>query len=179
MMTPVLTPLLPASRPTTTSRQAPVLASPVSAAQVQAAPSAENLASSIMADGGLGFLQARLQEKMEGLFGSSDTTETMAFDSSGAPSPEATADRIVGLALSLRGAYERQHEGQSPEEMWSGFEAEIRRGISDGFDHARGVLSDLDLMESKIQDNVDLTWNLIQQKLEDFFHPQVVSPEED
>ena len=132
-----------------------------------------------MADGGLGFLQARLQEKMEGLFGSSDTTEAPAFDPSGVLSPEATADRIVGFALGLRSAYESQHEGHSPEELWSGFEEEIRRGIGEGFDHARGVLSGLDLMEGAVQDNVDLTWDLVQRKLEEIFHPQTVFPEED
>ena len=159
------------------------LAEPVAPARNQGQPApakaSQGLAASILADGGLGFLQARLQEKMVEHFGAAGAPEAgatagpaAAVDAGRAVSPEATADRIVGFALSLRGVYDRINAGMSPEELRSGFETEIRRGISDGFDHAKGVLSGLNLLEGQTRDNVDTTWELVQQKLKEHFLPR-------
>jgi len=136
-----------------------------------------NLSASIMADGGLSFLRSRLEEKMESLFekAAADNPEPTtanpdAFLKSGADlSPEATADRIVGFALGLKSVFARQNPDLSPADLLSKFEAEIRRGIGEGFDHARGVLGDLDLLEGKVDENVTATWDLVQQKLDDVF----------
>lgn len=143
----------------------------------------EGLASSIMQDGGLGFLRSRLEESMGALFEKAaeenpdlEAAGPAAFFGTGADvSPEATADRIVGFALGLKGIYSRQNSEMSHEEMMAGFEAEIRRGISDGFGNARGILGGLDLLNEQVENNVDETWDLVQQKLENFFHP----PEEE
>ena len=180
MVTPVLSTLrLPAKQPV--SRKSLLAGETVSGGfpTDRSSASPENLAGSIMADGGLGFLQSRLQEKMEGLFGESAAAAATGFDTGLSVSPEATADRIVGFALSLRGVFDRQNEGLSPEELRSAFEMEIRRGISEGFGHARGVLSDLELMEGEVQGNVDATWDLVQQKLEEIFNPQDPAAEND
>ncbi len=142
-------------------------------------PGAEGFAASIMADGGLGFLQSRLEDKMGDLFekATENNPELAAagpeafFDTSADVSPDATADRIVGFALGMKGTYARQNPDLDPQELMARFESEIRRGIEDGFGHARGVLGGLELLEGQVKDNVDVTWDLVQQKLEDFFRP--------
>ena len=58
------------------------------------------------------------------------------------------------------------------------FETEIRRGINEGFGHARGVLGDLEMLSGDVEKNVDLTWDLVQQKLSDFFDPAPVDNQE-
>ncbi len=144
-----------------------------------ARPGGEGLADSIMQDGGLGFLRSRLDEKMGALFekAAEDNPELAAagpasfYEASTDVTPEATADRIVGFALGLKGIYSRQNSDLSEEELMASFESEIRRGISDGFGDARGILGDLDLRSDQVQENVDATWDLVQQKLEEFFHP--------
>lgn len=177
MITPVMTPLLTSADQTTVPKRSSAVDSAAIVPTGGPAPSGQGLAHSIMADGGLGFLQARMQEKMEGLFGTSETPTDLGFDSSLDVSPEATADRIVGFALSLRSVYERQNEGLSQDDLRAGFEQAIRRGISEGFGHAQGVLSGLDFLEGEVQDNVDLTWELVQQRLEEIFNPQTATPE--
>ncbi len=140
-------------------------------------PGTEGLAASILSDGGLGFLQSRLEDKMSTLFEKAadenpelfEAGPAAFFDTGRDVSPEATADRIVGFALGLKGIYSRQNSELSDKELMAGFETEIRRGISDGFGHARGVLGDLDLLSGQVQDNVDATWELVQQKLQDYF----------
>ncbi len=146
-------------------------------------PGSEGLASSIMQDGGLGFLRSRLEESMGALFekAAENNPELAAagpasfFDTSTDITPEATADRIVGFALGLKGIYSQQNSDLSEDEMMAGFEAEIRQGISEGFEGARGILGGMDLLNGQTEDNVDLTWDLVQQKLGEFFHP----PEEE
>lgn len=142
-------------------------------------PGGEALADSILKDGGLGFLRSRLDESMAALFekAAEDNPEMATagpaafFDSSTDVTPEATADRIVGFALGMKGIFSRQNSELSQEELMAGFEAEIRRGIGDGFGNARGILGGLDLFSGQVEENVDATWDLVQQKLEEYFHP--------
>ncbi len=131
------------------------------------------LAAEIMADGGLGFLQARLEEKLNESLGTADTpAATGAFDTTVDNSPAATADRIVSFALGLHGAFARQNQDLSPEELMARFETEVRRGIGEGFGRARSALGDLDLLQDEIADNVDATWQAVQERLAAFFQPK-------
>lgn len=142
--------------------------------------SRQNLASSIMADGGLSFLRSRLEEKLESLF--DDATEqgnlpegvqAGSFLATEVDvSPEATAGRIVGFALSLMGTYRRQNSDLDEHELRAGFETEIRQGIAAGFDHARGVLGDLEMQTSDTEENVNSTWDWVQQMLADHFRDE-------
>ena len=150
-------------------------------------PAAEGLASSIMADGGLGFLRSRLEDKLESLFekAAADNPQLAAagpeafFDTSVDVSPEATADRIVGFALGLKSIFSQQNPDLDEAQLMANFESEIRRGIGEGFGHARDVLGGLELLDGQVKDNVDATWDLVQQKLEDFFHPPQDDGEEE
>ncbi len=180
MINPLTAQLLPPVAKTDKStRTTPATGERDQAVSAPRASGPAGLAASITADGGLGFLQSRLEEKMNSLFekATADNPELAAagpaafFDTSIDVTPEATADRIVGFALGMRGTFSRQNPDLDEGEMMSRFEAEIRRGISEGFGHARGVLGDLELNEGQIKDNVDGTWDLVQQKLADFFSP--------
>jgi len=136
-----------------------------------------NMASSIMSDGGLNFLRSRLEEKLDSMFDevakNSDLPEGMTaasfYDMDIDVSPKATAERIVGFALNMMGTYRRQNQDMSEQELRAGFEVEIRKGISDGFDHAKGVLGDLDLLEGQVDENVISTWDHVQKMLDDYF----------
>jgi len=136
----------------------------------------ENLAASIKADGGLGFLQASLEKKLDGMYekASAVKPENSAaefFNTDLDVTPEATADRIVSFALGLKNHFQRQNPQLDEKELLNRFEAEIRRGISDGFSSARGALGNLELLEGQISENVDTTWDLVQAKLDEVFQP--------
>jgi len=140
-----------------------------------------NLASSIMADGGLGFLRSRLEEKLTAMFVSDekngDQTEVSSaaqyYGADSYTSPEATANRIVGFALSMQDTYRRQNSGLSEKELMTGFEMEIRQGISDGFDHAKSVLGHLELTDDQTDENVASTWDRVQELLDEHFRQEV------
>jgi hypothetical protein len=179
MITPVTAQLLPGAAKTAKGPQSSRTDKSQSPRPHTQRTDTAGLAASIMADGGLEFLRSRLEEKMSALFEKmADENPELAangpaafFDTSVDVTPEATADRIVSFALGLRGIFSRQNSELSHDEMMVRFEYEIRRGISEGFGHARGVLGDLELLEGSVQDNVATTWDLVQQKLEEFFRP--------
>lgn len=142
--------------------------------------SARYLVESFRSDGGLDFLRSRLQEKLGGMFeaATKENPELAAkgpeafTDISADVTPEATADRIVGFAMGLYGKYQKQNPDMSEQELRDGFEQEIRQGIREGFGHARQVIGDLDAMSEDVATNVDLTWDLVQDKLESVFQPE-------
>ena len=172
----LLPPVSSKSNETRSSKAVSSASNPVSRSKLsQRAP--EGLAASIMSDGGLDFLRSRLESKLSDLFdeATANNPEMAAagpaafFDTSIDVTPEATADRIVGFALGMKGIFSRQSPQLGHEELLARFETEIRRGITDGFGHARGVLGGLELLNGEISSNVDLTWDLVQNKLDEFF----------
>ena len=136
-------------------------------AERRAGRSQDELALSIRKDGGLSLLQAELNRKIEGLF--AEAGPAAVFDGTVDVSPEATAARIVGFALGFNLTYRAQNPGQDDEQARTGFEAEIRRGIEDGFGSARGVLSGLQMLDGEVQSNVDRTYQLVQEMLAEAF----------
>lgn len=139
------------------------------------APS-EGLAASIKADGGLSFLRANLDKKLNEVFEKApeETPEGLAVESfqSGADlTPQATADRIVSFALGFKNHFLRQNSQLSEEQLMAKFEIEVREGISAGFSDARNVLGSLQLMDEETSENVGTTWDLIQSQLDQIFNP--------
>ncbi len=129
-----------------------------------------SLAASIRSDGGLQFLQQHLQDKMAERFGPPEGEP--AYQEAGAiVSPESTASRIVNFALGLREAHARQHPGQDAEATRADFEAEVRRGITEGFSSARLYLEDLGRGDAETLSVIDQTWELVQAGLEWAFQP--------
>jgi hypothetical protein len=127
-----------------------------------------SLADSIRSDGGLQFLQQHLQDKMGERFGPAEGPT--AYPEAGAiVSPEHTASRIVNFALGLREAHARQHPGQDADWTRADFEAEVRRGIAEGFSSARQYLEDLGQGDEETQSVIDQTWELVQAGLDSAF----------
>nr|MEE4267689.1 DUF5610 domain-containing protein [Candidatus Krumholzibacteria bacterium] len=165
MITPVqVTSILPAQAQTQKREPMPTPAAP------PAAEAPASLAASIRSDGGLQFLQQHLQDKMAERFGPAEGEP--AYQEAGAiVSPENTASRIVNFALGLREAHARQHPGQDAGATRADFEAEVRRGIAEGFSSARQYLEDLGQGDEETMSVIDQTWELVQAGLESAFQP--------
>ncbi len=83
-------------------------------------------------------------------------------------SPQATADRIVGFATNFYQAFREQNPELNDEDGLEQFMQEIGKGIDQGFADARDILTGLKKLEGKVADDIDETYNLIQQGLQDF-----------
>jgi hypothetical protein len=91
-----------------------------------------------------------------------------AYDSGLDVSPEATAERIVSLSTAFFGSYQKQHPELSQEDALTKFTDLISGGINTGFGEARDILSALQVLEGDIASNIDLTYDLVQEKLSSF-----------
>jgi hypothetical protein len=132
------------------------------------------LADSIKSDGGLAFLQSHLEDQMATRWGAhpepaSPVNGTSYPDAGVEDTPERTAGRIVDFALGLRQAFDRQHADLEPTERRARFEAEVRRGIEEGFGTARQYLADLGADDDETTSTVDQTWAFVQERLDAFF----------
>ncbi|WP_051686095.1 DUF5610 domain-containing protein [Rheinheimera texasensis] len=83
-------------------------------------------------------------------------------------SPQATADRIVSFATNFYQAFREQNPELNDEDGLEQFMQEIGKGIDQGFADARDILTGLKKLEGKVADDIDETYNLIQQGLQDF-----------
>jgi hypothetical protein len=83
-------------------------------------------------------------------------------------SPEATAERIVGLSTAFFPAFREANPDESEQEALVHFMDVIRGGIEQGFAEAREILQGLGVLEGSIADNIDLTYDLVQEKLDAF-----------
>lgn len=97
-----------------------------------------------------------------------DNAIQSAYDSGLDFSPEATAERIVSLSTAFFGSYQQQHPELSQEQALTKFTDIISGGINTGFGEARDILSGLQVLEGDIASNIDLTYDLVQQKLTSF-----------
>ena len=91
-----------------------------------------------------------------------------AYDSGLDISPEATAERIVSLSTAFFGSYQKQHPELSQDDALTKFTDIISGGINTGFGEARDILSGLQVLEGDIASNIDLTYELVQNKLTSF-----------
>lgn len=83
-------------------------------------------------------------------------------------SPEATAERIVSLATGFFEAFKQQHLGEEADGVLNLFIEQIEKGVLQGFSEARGILEGLSVLNGGIASNIDETFNLVQQGLDDF-----------
>ncbi|MFT6909304.1 MAG: hypothetical protein ACJAS1_006020 [Oleiphilaceae bacterium] len=90
------------------------------------------------------------------------------YDSGLDVSPEATAERIVSLSTAFFGSYQKQHPELSQEDALTKFTDLISGGINTGFGEARDILSGLQVLEGDIVSHIDLTYDLVQEKLTSF-----------
>lgn len=83
-------------------------------------------------------------------------------------SPQATADRIVSFATNFYQAFREQNPELNDKDGLEQFMQEIGKGIDQGFADARDILTGLKKLEGKVADDIDETYSLIQQGLQDF-----------
>ncbi len=80
-------------------------------------------------------------------------------------SPEATADRIVNFATSFFEVHRARHENLSDEEALGSYMNVIGDAIDKGFSEAREILDSLNVLQGEVKENIDTTYDLIQEKL--------------
>lgn len=83
-------------------------------------------------------------------------------------SPEATADRIVSLTTSMLMNYLEANPDLETSEAVDRFVDVISGGIAQGFAEARDILDGLGVLEGDIASNIDKTYELVQQGLQEF-----------
>jgi len=83
-------------------------------------------------------------------------------------SPEATAERILSFSIGLFPLYQQQHPQLSEQEQADKFVSIISGGIDTGFSEAREILDGLGVLEGEIAENIDKTYDIIQDGLATF-----------
>lgn len=82
--------------------------------------------------------------------------------------PENTAKRIVEGTTAFLAGYQAAHPELEGEALIDGFMSVIGGGIDQGFDQAKGFLGEMEVLEGEIESNVDTTYKLVQEGLEQF-----------
>jgi hypothetical protein len=83
-------------------------------------------------------------------------------------SPEGTAGRIVSLSTAFFDAFKAQNKGMDDEAVLQKFMDTIQGGVDQGFKEARGILDGLQVLKGDISSNIDKTYELVRQGLQDF-----------
>lgn len=83
-------------------------------------------------------------------------------------SPEATAGRIVSLSTGLFELYQGSNPDKDFATALEDFTELIRGAIDQGFAEARKILDGLGVLQGDIAGNIDRTYELVQQGLQDF-----------
>lgn len=94
-------------------------------------------------------------------------------------SPEATADRIVSLTTGLFAAFQDSNPDLEGAGLVDHFVEVIGGGILQGFEEAREILDGMGVLEGDIASNIDATYDLVLEKLEQFRIDNGGSPKED
>ncbi|KQW88597.1 hypothetical protein ASC94_24650 [Massilia sp. Root418] len=82
--------------------------------------------------------------------------------------PEGTAGRIVSLSTAFFDAFKAQNKGMDEEAALQKFMDTIQGGVEQGFKEARGILEGLQVLKGDIAGNIDKTYELVQQGLQQF-----------
>ncbi len=106
----------------------------------------------------------KLNVALEPDFGSGAIQNSAGID----VSPEATAGRIISLSTAFFEAFRQQNPEMGDEEALDQFMSTIGKGIEQGFAEAREILGGLQVLNGDIATNIDVTYNLVQQGLQDF-----------
>lgn len=83
-------------------------------------------------------------------------------------SPEATAGRILDFATGLFDLFSAQRPGDELGQVISDFVEVIQGGVIQGFEEAKEILDGLGVLEGDIAVNVDATFELVIEGLEEF-----------
>ena len=88
-----------------------------------------------------------------------------AYESNLDVSPEATADRIIQGSTAFYQAFKEQNSELGEEESLNEFLNVIKTGIEKGFAEAKEILDSLSVLEGDIENDIDLTFDFVQQGL--------------
>ena len=83
-------------------------------------------------------------------------------------SPDATANRIADFALGAFDKWLTNHKGLAEDDARKQFADFIGGAIQQGISEARGILNSLNALNSDVNDNIDSTWEVVQNRLNDF-----------
>jgi hypothetical protein len=119
-------------------------------------------------------LDTSLTDKINGAFQSAgmDTNVESLLSSGLDFSPQATADRIVGMATSFFGAFQLNHQGQEKGIQIEGFTSLVKDAVKAGFEEAGSILSGIGDISPEIADDIDETFGLVMKGLDDFAEEQ-------
>lgn len=83
--------------------------------------------------------------------------------------PENTAKRIFEQASSFFSGFETAHPELEGDALMSHFMEVVGGGLTQGFDEARGILDEIGVLEEgDIAKNIDLTYELVQQNMQQY-----------
>lgn len=82
--------------------------------------------------------------------------------------PENTAKRIIAGATAFLPGFQSAHPELEGEALMEEFMNVVGGGLASGFEEAKGILSDLDVLEGSIADNIDKTILLVDEGMTAF-----------
>ncbi len=82
--------------------------------------------------------------------------------------PENTAKRIVEGATGFFSGFQNAHPELEGEALMNHFMEVVGGGLQQGFDEAKGILSDLKVLEGPIAENIASTFDLVQSGMQNF-----------
>jgi len=91
--------------------------------------------------------------------------------------PENTAKRIVEGATGFLSGFKAANPELGDEALMERFMEVVGGGLTQGFDEAKGLLSDLDVLKGDIADNIESTYQLVQDGMLNFKNQYLGVPE--
>ncbi len=83
-------------------------------------------------------------------------------------SPQATADRIISFSTAFFSQYQEQNQDMELEEQVDSFLSLIGGGVDQGFTEAREILDGFGVLEGKVKEDIDKTYELVFEGYENF-----------
>lgn len=107
-----------------------------------------------------------INKQLEPMLGKNATQS--AYEENLDVSPQATASRIIQGSTAFYDAFKEQNSELNNEEALTEFLTVINSGIEKGFAEAKDILDSLSVLEGDIENNIDLTYDFVQQGFTDF-----------
>jgi len=82
--------------------------------------------------------------------------------------PENTAKRIVDGSTAFLAGFQAAHPELEGEALMDRFMEVVGGGVTQGFDEAKGLLGDLDVLKGGIEENIAKTYTLVQEGFQNF-----------
>lgn len=112
-----------------------------------------------------------INEELAPVFG--ENAAQQAVDEGIDVSPEATADRIVAGSTKYFEAFLEVNTDLQGEEAVNEYMSIISGAVDKGFEEARDILDSLAVLEGDIANNIDATYTLVQEGLQQFMQTQL------